>query len=525
VLDDFDHCYRAVQARDPRFDGWFVTAVTSTGVYCRPSCPARTPGPGNVRFYPTAAAAQASGFRACLRCRPDAAPGSPEWNVRRDVVGRAMRLIADGVVDREGVGGLARRLGYGSRQLHRLLVGELGAGPIALARSQRAHTARLLIETTELPMADVAFAAGFASIRQFNDTVRAVLGRTPTALRERVAGGSADGGRSPKHVGAPGALALRLPYRRPMAVAEVLSFLGHRAVAGVEVFESGVYRRSLRLPHGHGVVTLSPGGDHVAARLVLGDLRDLSAAVGRCRRLLDLDADPEAIDAALGEDPMLRPLVARVPGRRVPGSADGFELAVRAVVGQQVSLAGACTVVGRLASAGPPLAFSDPIGEPGSTPLTTVFPSPAELLGAPDGAFAMPAARRGALRGLAEAVAGGVLDIDPGADSAAVTAGLLGLRGIGEWTAAYVAMRALGDPDAFPAGDLGLRRALERLGAPGGRGCALTAAGRWRPWRAYAAAHLWALDPDTVRPDAMGARTPEVPVEEHTTGQNKEDAA
>ena len=230
MIEDFERCYRAVRSRDPRFDGWFYTAVVTTGIYCRPSCPATTPKPGNVRFYPTAAAAQAAGFRACRRCRPDATPGSPEWNVRADLVGRAMRLIADGLVDREGVAGLARRLGYSERQLHRQLVAEVGAGPIALARAQRAHTARLLIETTALPMAHVAFAAGFASIRQFNDTIRAVFAATPSDLRR---------GRHDRGDAAAGEICLRLPYRDPFDGAGLLSFLGARAVPGIEEVRDG----------------------------------------------------------------------------------------------------------------------------------------------------------------------------------------------------------------------------------------------------------------------------------------------
>ncbi len=514
MVEDFERCYRAVQSRDPRFDGWFVTAVTSTGIYCRPSCPARTPKPAHVRFFATAAAAQTLGFRACLRCRPDAAPGSPEWNVRQDTVGRAMRLIADGVVERDGVAGLARRLGYGPRQLHRLLVTGVGAGPLALARTQRANAARVLVETTALPMADVAFAAGFASVRQFNDTVRAVFGRNPSSLRRQGAGdrpssGACAGGRG----GVPGAITLRLPYRRPMALDELLGFLGRRTVPGVEASAAGrdTYRRTLRLPHGHGTVALEAGDGHAVARVNLQDLRDLGAAVGRCRRLLDLDADPEAVDGALGADPLLGPLVRRTPGRRVPGAVDGFELAVRAVAGQQVSVAGARTVVARLVSAaGPCLEVA---GEPAARPLSHVFPTPEELLDAPDGAFAMPHARREALRGLASAMAAGTLVLDVGAAPDEARRGLMELPGIGEWTASYVSMRALGDPDAFMGSDLGIRRALSRLGFPGDRASVDARTDCWRPWRAYAAAHLWAMDaaaaPRAGRRRARPGGTPE----------------
>ncbi len=506
VVEDFEHCYRAVQSRDPRFDGWFYTAVTSTGIYCRPSCPARTPAPAHVRFYPSAAAAQQAGFRACLRCRPDAAPGSPEWNVRADVVARAMRCIADGVVDREGVVGLASRVGYGVRHLHRMLAGEVGAGPLALARAQRAQTARLLVETTELGMAEIAFAAGFSSVRQFNDTVRRVLGRTPTQLRERAAHVRGHGRLAPHRGGTDGSaaastIALRLPYRRPMAVPEVLRFLGARAVQGVEAFAPGSYARTLRLPHGHGLVTLVPGDGHVSARLALADLRDLSAAVARCRRLLDLDADPDAVDAALGNDPLLRPLVRATPGRRIAGAVDGFETAVRAVVGQQVSVPAARRVLARLvAGAGPevgvPVPSGDPLAptRPGTTrALARVFPNPGEVLAARPEAFAMPAARREALLALARAADGGGLALDAGADPEEVAARLVAIRGIGPWTASYVALRALGDPDVFLPGDLGVRRALARLGAPTAPAAALALSATWRPWRSYALMHLWSI--------------------------------
>src|SRR3954449_5925230 len=369
---DHERCYRAVTGRDSRFDGWFFTAVHTTGIYCRPSCPARTPLSRNVTFFTTAAAAQAAGFRACRRCRPDAAPGSPgwaaraagsracrrcrpdaapgspEWDVRADVVARAMRLIADGEVERTGVPGLAARLGYSERQLHRLLVGELGVGALALARARRAQTARVLIETTDLPMADVAFAAGFASIRQFNDTVREVFASTPTVLRSKRRGATA---------GTPGELTLRLTARAPYDAAEVLLFLGAHAVPGLEEWDGTTYSRVLDLPHGPAVVHLSPAAEGaVSARLRLTSLRDLGAAVSRCRRMLDLDADPSAVDDVLGADPALAPLVSTAPGRRVPASPDADELAIRAVLGQQVSVAGARTLTARLvAAAGAPL--------------------------------------------------------------------------------------------------------------------------------------------------------------------------
>jgi AraC family transcriptional regulator of adaptative response / DNA-3-methyladenine glycosylase II len=480
VIEDFERCYRAVHSRDARFDGWFFTAVTSTHIYCRPSCPALTPKRTNVVFYPSAAAAQGAGFRACLRCRPDAAPGSPEWNTRADVVARAMRLIADGAVDRDGVAGLADRLGYSGRQLHRLLVAEVGTGAIALARAQRAQTARLLIETTDLAFSDVTFAAGFASIRQFNETIQEIFARTPTELR-RSAGGRAQGGG--------GAVSLRLAYRQPFDASSVFDFLAWRCVPGIEEFDDGTYRRSLRLDHGEGVVALEPGEGCVAATFHLRDLRDLTAAVSRCRRLLDLDADPVAVDTLLGTDPVLAPLVARRPGRRMPGSVDGAELAVRAVIGQQVSVLGARNVAGQLVqSAGEKL--ENPVGG-----VTHLFPTPVDLvdLAADDpGAFAMPGSRRQTLVTLNTALAEGRLRVDPGEDRSTLEAQLLELPGIGPWTTAYIAMRALGDPDAFMPTDLGIKRAIEALGLNAHPKAIMAMAEEWRPWRAYAMAHLWA---------------------------------
>ncbi len=481
MVRDFEHRYRAVQSRDARFDGWFYVAVTSTGIYCRPSCPAVTPKRPNVRFYPTAATAQREGFRACKRCRPDTVPGSPEWDVRADAVGRAMRLIADGVVDREGVAGLARRLCYTERHLHRLLAAEVGAGPLALARARRAHTARLLIETTDLPISEVAFAAGFASIRQFNDTVREVFATTPRGLR-RVRGRDGESVR--------GGISLRLPFRVPFDAGYVLRFLGDRAVPGAEEFSDGTYRRTLRLPHGAGTAALSEGGDHVRCVLRLEDLRDLGSAVQRCRRLLDLDADPVAVTETLGTDPVLAPLVGCSPGLRVPGSVDGAELALRAVLGQQVSVAAARTLAGRLvARRGGPLPES--LAEP-DRGLTHLFPQPGAVAEIEAADLAVPAARREALRNLALALAGGRISLDPGSDREEAHRELLSLRGVGPWTATYIAMRALGDPDAFPTTDLGVRRAVRRLGGTeDAAGLAALAEG-WRPWRAYAAQHLWA---------------------------------
>jgi AraC family transcriptional regulator of adaptative response / DNA-3-methyladenine glycosylase II len=505
--EDFDARYRVLGSRDHRFDGCFFVAVTSTGIYCRPSCPAIVPKRRNVRFYPTAAAAQTAGFRACLRCHPHAAPGSPEWNRRGDLAARAMGLIADGVVDREGVSGLSQRLAYSERHLTRQLTAELGAGPLALARAQRAQTARILIETTTLRLIDVAHAAGFASVRQFNDTIRAVFGRTPTELRQKVSGrrrngsdGSAGGG--PRVGGLP--VVVRLAYREPLDWGRLLNFLGTRAIPGVEEVVDGCYRRTLRLPHGHGVVALTPVDGAIECRLRLADLRDLTAAVQRCRRLLDLDADPTAPAEHLAGDPLLAPLVRAAPGLRLPGAVDGAELAVRAVLGQQISVPAARTAAARLTHA---------LGEPLPAPdggLTHLFPSPAAIAAAaPEELPGGPARRRHTLQTLAGLLAAGELAIDPGSNREELRARLLALPGVGPWTVEYIAMRALGDPDAFLPTDLGVRHALAALGRSGPAlngsapphdpasrsGCTSREAARlaepWRPWRAYALQHLW----------------------------------
>ena len=471
---DFERCYRAVDSRDQRFDGWFYTAVTSTGIYCRPSCPAMTPKRENVTFFPSAAAAQRAGFRACKRCRPDAAPGSPEWDVRADLVGRAMRLIADGVVDREGVPGLASRLGYTERHLNRMLTAELGAGPLALARAQRAQTARILIETTDLGLADVAFAAGFGSVRQFNDTILEVFAQPPSRLRERRPALPSDHN---------GAIHLRLPYRAPLHAASMMEFLAARALPGVEECSGSAYRRGLDLPHGSATVTLSPADRWVAATLRLSDVRDLAPAVARCRRLFDLDADPVAVDGTLGEDVALRASVTTEPGVRVPRSVDGFEMAVRAIVGQQVSVASARTTLARL------------IGAPG--PDLVAFPSAETVAALPDGAFRMPASRRETIRALATAVADGKLDLEPGTDREESVARLQDLPGVGAWTAGYVAMRAIGDPDVFLPTDLAARRGAVALGLPGSPKALAAHAERWRPWRSYALIRLWRASSST----------------------------
>ncbi|MFE0101872.1 AlkA N-terminal domain-containing protein [Streptomyces sp. NPDC059009] len=449
-----DTRYEAVRSRDARFDGEFFFAVETTGIYCRPSCPAVTPKRQNVRFYPTAAAAQSSGFRACRRCRPDAVPGSAEWNVRADVVGRAMRMIGDGVVDREGVSGLAVRLGYSARQVQRQLTAELGAGPVALARAQRAHTARVLLQTTDLPITEIAFAAGFASVRQFNDTIRAVYALTPTALR--AAAPKSGAARATPTAGIP----LRLAYRGPYQAGAVFDLLAREAVAGVEQItgepgrpgEPGgrTYRRTLRLPHSTGIVAVEERAHSgwLDARLHLADLRDLTTAVQRLRQLFDLDADPYAVDERLAADPELAPLVAARPGLRSPGAAAPEELAIRALVGAE-------------AAEELTLRFGKALDAPCGG-LTHVFPEPAALAGEP-----------GPLGALATALADGTLRLDAGADRDDAAAALRDLPGMDARTAAVIRMRALGDPDVAVPGD----------GEPDTEG--------WRPWRSYGLRHIW----------------------------------
>ncbi|QGK68823.1 helix-turn-helix domain-containing protein [Allosaccharopolyspora coralli] len=476
MLVETEQAYRAVSSRDARFDGCFVTAVRTTGIYCRPSCPARTPKPDNVDFYPTTAAAQGAGYRACRRCLPDAVPGSPEWDLRADLAGRAMRLIRDGEVERSGVDGLAAQLGYSTRQLTRVLTGELGAGPLSLARAHRAHSARVLIERTALPFSDVAFAAGFASLRQFNDTVREVFAATPTALRAR---------RTPAEANFAGNVHLRLPARPPFDSDGVLGFLAARSIHGVEDTGPGRYTRALRLAHGPAMVTLRPDTDHVKCSLRLSDLRDLASAVNRLRRLFDLDADPVAVDSTLGADPALADTVHRTPGVRVPGSVDGDEILIRALLGQQISVAAARTAARRL---------TERLGEPLDTPdgaVHTLFPTSDALASEAADVLTGPRRRVETVVAAAGALADGTLRIDPGRDADELRAELQSFPGIGPWTASYVIMRVLGAPDVLLDGDLVLRKGARALGIPDTSTGLRTHSERWRPWRAYAGMHCW----------------------------------
>ena len=472
----FDERYRAISSRDTRFDGQFVTAVHTTGIYCRPSCPARTPKPQNVSFYPTSAAAHEAGFRACRRCLPEAAPGSPEWDLRGDVVGRAMRLIGDGVVERDGVDGLARRLGYSSRHLTRLLHGELGAGPLALARAHRAHTARMLLVGTDLPIADVAFSAGFASVRQFNDTVREVFGLTPTELRTR---------RRTHEVAEPGRIDLSLPFRGPLDADGLFAWMAARALPGVEEATDTSFARVLQLPGGPVWFRIAADGERLRLSARLTALSDLPSVVARARRLFDLDADPTAIDAALAQHPELTPLVARVPGIRVPGAADPAEMLIRAMVGQQISVPAARTHLTRLAEA---LGERTDVAGDGERIL---FPTMRAIADHGADVLTGPAARIRAITTAAAMLADGDLVLSAGDDTVDLRARLLALPGVGPWTADYVRMRIVGDPDVFLPGDVAVRSGATRAGLPGDARALDAWATGTAPWRSYVTAHLW----------------------------------
>jgi AraC family transcriptional regulator of adaptative response / DNA-3-methyladenine glycosylase II len=478
-IQNDEHRYEAVRGRDPRFDGVFFIAVLTTGIYCRPSCPATTPKRENVRFYPSAAAAQAAGFRACRRCRPDAVPGSAEWNLRADIIGRAMRLINDGVIDREGVAGLAARLGYSERQVQRHLVAELGAGPLALARAQRAHTARVLLQTTKLPATDVAFAAGFASVRQFNDTIREIYASTPTELRDtaRKIERGTNGGSG---------ISLRLAYREPYAREHVFDFIGARAIPGVEEMtgERGdrVYRRTLRFEHGPGIAEVRErpsGGAWLDCRLDLADLRGFTTAIGRMRRLFDLDADPVAVAEYFAPHAVLGPLSVKTPGLRSPGAADADEMAIRAVLGQQITVVAARKLAGTLVAA-----RGEPLPEPNGG-LTHVFPGPETLAGADFAELGMPESRKQTLRTISGALADGSVRLDPGADRDQAQRELLALRGIGPWTAGYLRMRALSDPDVVLSGDVVIKSEMKKAGLNGAD------VESWHPWASYAIHYFW----------------------------------
>ena len=477
---DHDACYRAIELRDARFDGRFFAAVKTTGTYCRPICPARTPRSENVTFYPTAAAAQEAGFRPCLRCRPETAPDTGAWRGTSSTVSRALALIELGALDEQNVDGLAARLGLGERQLRRLCRQHLGASPVAIAQTRRVLLAKQLIHETFLPMTEIAFAAGFGSIRRFNEAFQTLFGRAPCALRR---------GRGPEISPHPGVgISLLLRYRPPYDWPGMLEFLRLRAIPGIERVVDGGYSRTIALDGRQGFVGVRPAEDNaLRATIRFPKLPALPGIIARLRRVFDLAADPLPISAHLAKDPALAPLVETRPGLRVPGAWDGFELAIRAVLGQQITVAAAVRLAGRLVAAhGEPLAEQD-------RDLTHVFPRPEVLARADLTALGMPRSRAATLSAVAAAV---VADPDlfcasRGLDEAIQR--LQSIRGVGEWTAHYIALRQLREPDAFPAADVGLMRALADL--EGRRRSSRELVGRadqWRPWRAYAAQHLWA---------------------------------
>lgn len=475
VAMTFDERYAAIRARDTRFDGQFITAVSSTGIYCRPSCPARTPKPQNVRFFPTSAAAHEAGFRACKRCLPEAAPGSPQWDLRNDVAARAMRLIAEGTVERVGVSGLAARLGYSTRHLTRLLTAELGAGPLALSRAHRAQTARMLLVGTDLTAADVAFSAGFASIRQFNDTLREVFGLTPMQLRAR---------RRSEPGGSPGTIELALPARAPIDLDGLFGWMSARAVDGVETAGADFYARTVSLDHGPAWFRVQHTDGALRLRARLTHLEDLVSLIARVRRMFDLDADPIAIGEALADHPEIVGIVRAAPGVRVPAATDPHEMLIRAIVGQQVTVAAATTALTRLTAAlGEPTQVG---GESGR-----LFPTMTRIAQEGQTALRGPMARVQAVVGAAAALADGSLTLTTAEDSSDLRWRLLAMPGIGPWTADYVRMRVLADPDILLPGDAAVRAGAAALGLPADPRGLTGWATRTAPWRSYLTAYLW----------------------------------
>jgi AraC family transcriptional regulator of adaptative response / DNA-3-methyladenine glycosylase II len=466
-------CRQAILARDARFDGRFFTGVLTTGIYCRPVCPARPPKAENCRYYPTAAAAQAAGFRPCLRCRPETAPGQGAWRGASNTVSRAMTLIDMGALDEDSIDALAGRLGVGERQLRRLFLKHLGASPVSVAQTRRVLIAKQLIHETDLPMAEIALAAGFGSVRRFNEAMLALFGRPPMELRRSLGrGGPAEAG-----------LTLSLGYRPPYDWEALLAFLALRAIPGVEAIRDGVYHRTIEVAGAAGSIAVAHDAERNRLRVTIRfpRLAALPFIIARVRQIFDLDADPEAIGAALSRDKRLAPLVAARPGLRVPGAWDGFELAVRAILGQQITVTAATKLAGAIAER-----WGETFEGDG---LTRLFPRPEALAGAVIGG--MPASRAAAISRLAEAATNNRGLFERGADLAASISALRALPGIGEWTAQYIAMRALREPNAFPAADIGLLRAMDDGSGRPTPATLLSRAEAWRPWRAYAALHLW----------------------------------
>ncbi len=491
TLSSDEICYRALSARDARFDGRLFVAVKTTGIYCRPICPARTPKRENCRFFPSAAAAQMAGFRPCLRCRPEISPDAAAWRGTSNTVSRALALIAEGALDggESGLPVLADRLGLGERQLRRLFDKHLGVPPIAVAQTRRILFAKQLIQETCLSMVEIAEASGFGSVRRFNDAFRKLYGRAPRDLRTSN-GAAAE----------PSLVALRLGYRPPYDWDSILAFFAERAVPGVEQVERGRYRRTIAIGDAIGSFEITPGKNCLVATIRLPQLRALLSVVGRLRRMFDLDADVEAIGSHLARDEGLAPLIARRPGLRTPGAWDPFEYAVRAILGQQITVSGARGLAAKLARlAGTPVTRA----ATGYDALTHVFPSPAQIANVDLGGFGMPRTRIAALQALAGAAVAEPRLFEPGGAPDDVLVRLLALPGFGEWTAQYWALRALRDSDAFPAADVGLLRAMEVDGKRLTPKALTERAEAWRPWRAYAAQHLWTADVD-IRSIANG---------------------
>jgi AraC family transcriptional regulator, regulatory protein of adaptative response / DNA-3-methyladenine glycosylase II len=466
-------CSQARLSRDARFDGHFFIGVKSTRIYCRPICPVRTVKEENVRYFPTAAAATEAGYRPCLRCRPESSPGTPAWLGSSTTVSRALRLISESALEEAGVDALAARLGIGSRQLRRLFLRHLGATPITVAKTRRLHFAKKLIDETNLPMGEIAVAAGFGSVRRFNEAFRRTYNRTPSQIRRFAHLAS---------VLPANEYLFRLHFRPPFHWPALLGFLALRAIPGVEAVESGCYRRTISLNGDSGTlcVSLAENAQALEVRISFPEPRWLFLIVERLRRMFDLSADPIEIAARLSRDLVLANRIEAMLGLRVPGCWDGFELAVRAILGQQVSVAGANTFAGRLVCT-----FGTPVGT--VAPLTHLFPR-AETLAQGDAArIGLPQKRAETIRALARAVSEGQIDFGSVPNVEDFRSRLRELPGIGDWTAQYIAMRALGDPDAFPAGDLALMRGMS---LHSGRQLARRAEA-WRPWRAYAAMYLW----------------------------------
>jgi AraC family transcriptional regulator of adaptative response / DNA-3-methyladenine glycosylase II len=477
ALPSHDVCHRALSARDARFDGRLFVGVTTTGIYCRPICPARTPKRENCRFFPSAAAAQTAGFRPCLRCRPEISPDAAAWRGTSNSVSRALALIAAGVLDGGDVAALADRLGMGERQLRRLFDKHLGVPPVAVAQTRRVLFAKQLIQETRLSMGEIAEASGFGSIRRFNDAFRKLYGRTPRELRVS------------KSAGAESSLVtLRLGYRPPYDWDSILTFFAARAIAGVELIEHGRYRRTIGIGGAVGNFEIAPGKNCLVATIRLPQVRGLLSVVARLRRMFDLDADVLAIGSHLAKDSGLAPLIARRPGLRTPGAWDSFEHAVRAIFGQQITVAGARTLAGKLVRLCGTEVSPEESGHPA---LTHVFPAAADIAQADFTGFGMPRARAAALQSLARAALDDPKLFDTDRTPEGVLARLLALPGFGEWTVQYWALRALRDSDAFPAADVGLLRALTVNGKRLTPKSLTERAEAWRPWRAYAAQHLW----------------------------------